>query len=190
LRTPLSRIRLGLELLQQTGDAKYRADLERDIAELDTMIDEILLASRLDAIRAPQTVEDVDLLALAAEEAARYECDAEGQPISVRGDPRLLRRLIRNLLDNAKRHGKPPMRIEVRRENGKAVLDVLDGGAGVPEGERERIFAPFHQLGGEGKGAGLGLSLVRKIARLHGGDATVAPRPDSASCFRVTLPAI
>jgi signal transduction histidine kinase len=190
LRTPLSRIRLGLELLQQTGDAKYRADLERDIAELDTMIDEILLASRLDAIRAPQTVEDVDLLALAAEEAARYECDAEGQPISVRGDPRLLRRLIRNLLDNAKRHGKPPMRIEVRRENGKAVLDVLDGGAGVPEGERERIFAPFHQLGGEGKGAGLGLSLVRQIARLHGGDAMVAPRPDSASCFRVTLPAI
>ena len=189
LRTPLSRIRLGLELLQQTGDAKYRADLERDIAELDAMIDEILLASRLDAIRAPQTVEDVDLLALAAEEAARYGCDAEGQPVSVRGDPRLLRRLVRNLLENAKRHGKPPMRVEVRSENGKAVLEVLDGGAGVPETERERIFAPFHQLGGEGKGAGLGLSLVRQIARLHGGDAVVAPRPDSANCFRVTLPA-
>jgi signal transduction histidine kinase len=190
LRTPLSRIRLGLELLQQTGDAKYRADLERDIAELDTMIDEILLASRLDAIRAPQTVEDVDLLALAAEEAARYDCAAEGQPVTVCGDPRLLRRLIRNLLENGKRHGKPPMRVEVRNEGGNAVLDVLDSGAGVPESERERIFAPFHQLGGEGKGAGLGLSLVRQIARLHGGDAVVAPRTDSASCFRVMLPAM
>jgi signal transduction histidine kinase len=189
LRTPLSRIRLGLELLQQTGDAKYKADVEHDIAELDLLIDEILLASRLDAIRAPQTVEDVDLLALAAEECARYDCAAEGQPVTVRGDPRLLRRLIRNLLDNAKRHGQPPMRAEVRRENGRAVLDVLDSGSGIPETEREKVFAPFHQLGGHAKGAGLGLSLVRQIARLHGGDAVVAPRPANLSCLRVTLPA-
>jgi len=188
LRTPLSRIRLGLELLQQTGDAKYKADVEHDIGELDMMIDEILLASRLDAISAPQTVEDVDLLALAAEEAAHYDGAAEGQPVSVHGDPRLLRRLIRNLLENARRHGKPPIRAEVRSENGKAVLEVSDGGDGIPEGEREKVFAPFHQLGGEEKGAGLGLSLVRQIARLHGGDATVASRPDRASCFRVTLP--
>jgi two-component system, OmpR family, sensor histidine kinase RstB len=187
LRTPLSRIRLGLELLQQTGDAKYKADVERDIAELDLLIDEILLVSRLGAIRAPQTVEDIDLLALAAEEASRYGCAVDGRPVSVRGDPRLLRRLIRNLLENAKRHGEPPIGVEVRSESGNAVLEVLDAGAGVPESERERIFAPFHQLGGEGKGAGLGLSLVRQIARLHGGDAVVAPRPDSPSCFRVTL---
>ena len=188
LRTPLSRIRLGLELFQQTGDPKYKADVERDIAELDLLIDEILLASRLDAIGAPQTVEQVDLLALAAEECARYGCTAEGQPVSVRGDPRLLRRLIRNLLENARRHGKPPIRALVRGEAGMAVLDVLDAGAGVPDGEREHVFAPFRQLGDDAKGVGLGLSLVRQIARLHGGDAVVAPRPDSPSCFRVTLP--
>jgi signal transduction histidine kinase len=189
LRTPLSRIRLGLELLQQTGDAKYKADVERDIAELDMLIDEILLASRLDAIRAPQTVEEVDLLALAAEECARYGSAAEGQPVSVRGDPRLLRRMIRNLLDNANRHGKPPIHAEVRSGGGMAVLEVMDAGAGIPEAAREQVFRPFHQLGGDAKGAGLGLSLVRQIARLHGGNAVVAPRPDSASCFRVTLPA-
>jgi len=187
LRTPLSRIRLALELFQQTGDAKYKADVERDIAELDTLIDEILLASRLDTIRALQAVEDVDLLALVAEECARYGCAAEGQPVSVRGDPRLLRRLIRNLLENAKRHGQPPIRAEVRSENAMAVLDVLDGGAGIPEAEREQVFAPFHQLSGDAMGVGLGLSLVRQIARLHGGDAVVAPRPDGPSCLRVTL---
>jgi signal transduction histidine kinase len=189
LRTPLSRIRLALELFQQTGEAKYKADVERDIAELDALIDEILLASRLDAIRALQTVEDADLLALAAEECARFGCATEGQPVTVRGDPRLLRRLIRNLLDNARRHGKPPVRVEVRREGGRALVDVMDSGGGIPEADRERVFAPFHQLGGDAKGAGLGLSLVRQIARLHGGDAVVAPRPGAASCFRVTLPA-
>jgi signal transduction histidine kinase len=64
----------------------------------------------------------------------------------------------------------------------------MDSGSGVPEAERERVFAPFHRLGGDAKGAGLGLALVRQIARLHGGDAAVAPRPDAPACFRVTLP--
>ncbi len=68
-------------------------------------------------------------------------------------------------------------------------MEVADGGAGVPASEREHVFTPFHRLGGETKGAGLGLALVRQIARLHGGDAAVAPRPQLPSCFRVTLPA-
>jgi signal transduction histidine kinase len=126
---------------------------------------------------------------LAAEECARYDCPAEGQPVTVRGDPRLLRRLIRNLLENGTRHGKPPMFAEVRSESGKALLEIIDTGDGVPDAEREKIFAPFHQLGGDSKGVGLGLALVRQIARLHGGDVVVAPRLDRPSCFRVTLPA-
>jgi len=65
---------------------------------------------------------------------------------------------------------------------------VIDGGKGVPEGERERVFTPFHRLGNDSTGAGLGLSLVRQIARLHGGDAVVAPRVPSR--FRVTLAAV
>jgi signal transduction histidine kinase len=193
LRTPLSRIRLGLELLQQTGDPKYRAELTRDIAELDLLLDEILLASRLDAVAALDTREEIDLLALAAEECAHYdECSLEGAALKVRGDPRLLRRLVRNLLENAKRYGKPPVRVALRREGPWAVLDVVDAGAGIPASERERVFTPFHRLGGAlaGEGTGLGLSLVRQIARLHGGDAVVAPRPDAPSCFRVTLPAV
>ena len=98
LRTPLSRIRLGIELLKETGDPKRKAELERDIAELDGLIEQILLSSRLDAAKGTDTLEEVDLLALAAEEAARYEeCNVTGQPVIVRGDRGLLQRMVRNL---------------------------------------------------------------------------------------------
>src|SRR5215813_11715835 len=188
LRTPLSRLRLGLELYEQRQDPKLKQELARDIAELDLLIDEILLASRLDAAPALQT-ETIDLLGLAAEECAHYEeCTLDGKPVAMRGDPRLLRRLVRNLLDNARRHGRPPVTVTVRREGARAILEVTDGGAGVPESERDQVFTPFHRVGTETKGAGLGLALVRQIARLHGGDAVVAPRPDQPSCFRVILP--
>src|SRR5262249_33196046 len=100
LRTPLSRLRLGLELYEQRQDPKLKADLARDIGELDLLIDEILLASRLDAAPALQS-EAVDLLGLAAEECAHYEeCTLDGKPVTIRGDARLLRRLVRHLLDH------------------------------------------------------------------------------------------
>ena len=189
LRTPLSRIRLGIDLLQQTGEPKYKAELERDVAELDLMIDEILLTSRLGAVQKPQLEESIDLLALAAEECARYDdCAVEGEAVTVQGERRLLARLIRNLLDNAKHHGAAPIRVGVRRDHGRAILEVTDHGAGIPELERERVFSPFHRLGGDSRGMGLGLALVRQIARLHGGDAVVAPRPGNPSRFEISLP--
>jgi len=190
LRTPLSRLRLGIELYAQTQDPKFKAQIERDIVELDTLVDEILLSSRLNAHPALQAVEDVDLLAIAAEECARAEgCSLDGTPAVVQGDARLLRRVVRNLLENAQRHGAPPVRVELRREGARAILDVIDAGPGIPEDERERVFMPFHRLGPDATGTGLGLSLVRQIARLHGGEATVAPHPEPPSCFRVMLPA-
>ncbi len=100
-----------------------------------------------------------------------------------------MRHLIRNLLDNAAHHGAPPLRVEVRRDGGNAVIDVMDAGAGIPEAERERVFVPFYRLPGETKGSGLGLSIARQIARLHGGDVIATSRHDSASCLRVTVPA-
>src|SRR5215470_11081092 len=80
LRTPLARIRLGIELLQAAPDSKRKAELEKDIGELDALIEQILLSSRLNAVQALERSEDVDLLAVAAEEAARYEqCSVSGE---------------------------------------------------------------------------------------------------------------
>jgi signal transduction histidine kinase len=108
--------------------------------------------------------------------------------VALRADPRLLRRLVRNLLDNAQRHGKPPVRVELRRERAQAILSVIDAGDGIPPSEREHVFLPFYRFGGDRKGAGLGLALVRQIARLHGGDATATTRPDAGSCIVIRLP--
>jgi two-component system, OmpR family, sensor histidine kinase RstB len=169
LRTPLARIRMALEL------GKEQREIEQDIAELDALIDEILLASRLDATNSLEMVEDVDILALAAEEAARYDLEVQGEPALMRGDPRLLRRMIRNLLENARRHGAPPIELRVK----KGEIRVCDGGSGVPQEERERVFEPFYSK----QGIGLGLTLVRQIARRHGGEARC-----EGNCFYVTLP--
>jgi len=187
LRTPLARIRLGLELVAAHPERK--AELERDIAELDQLVDEILLVSRLDATEHLDVREDIDLAALAAEECARYDdCCVEAKPVMVRGDPMLLRRMVRNLIENAKLHGKPPIEVTVVKQEDRVVLNVLDHGPVIMEEARERLFSTFYRIPGRSgtKGTGLGLALVRQIARRHGGD--VIYNPERGNSFIVTLP--
>ena len=194
LRTPLTRINMVLALMGDSVDPARRELLKADIAELDQLIEEILLASRLDAVRAPERNEDVDLTALAAEEAARDGIGVEGEAISVRGDPLLLRRMIRNLIDNARRHGgdtAPDVRVS--RQDGRAVVAVRDHGPGIPDSERERVFEPFYRRAGaaeSGRGSGLGLALVRQIARHHGGDVVCRGAEGGGSVFTMTLPVL
>jgi len=172
LRTPLTRIQLALELVKDAVEPRRRAGLEQDIAELDRLIGEILLASRLDAVNEPLQLEELDLLALVAELAAAHsEVQIEGASLPLRADARLLRRLLRNLLENAQRHGQPPTRVQLSASGGEAVIRVSDAGPGVPEAQCEAVFEPFYRGDTGAAGTGLGLALVRQIAQRHGGSA-------------------
>jgi signal transduction histidine kinase len=195
LRSPLARIRMALGVHADDGDPRFRQEVERDIAELDALIDEILLSSRLDALAERATLEEVDLLALAAEESARSGAEAQGDRVMTSGEPRLLRRLLRNLIENARRHGgAAPVDVTVTRTGaGGAEVRVCDRGPGVPEHERERIFEPFYRMPGASErdgGVGLGLALARQIARRHQGDVRCEAREGGGSCFVVELPVV
>ena len=153
LRSPLARIRMALELSGSAPSPTVRAEIGRNIVELDQLIDEILLASRLDAKELDLgTMEEVDLVGLVAEEAARVNADFEPADgvtsVLVPGVNRLLRRAVRNLLENARRYGGQDVSAELWTENGQAVVVVNDRGPGVPEDQRERIFEPFYRMPG------------------------------------------
>jgi len=194
LRSPLARIRMGLELMDPEPSARSRDEITRNIAELDQLIDEILLASRLDTRETDiGTVEQVDLTGLAAEESARAGADLEASQsqLVVDGVAKLLRRAIRNLLENARRYSSGPVTVTIARDGSRAVLKVCDRGPGVPAAERERIFEPFYRLRGASEregGVGLGLALVRSIAVRHRGSAHCEENPGGGACFVLSLP--
>jgi signal transduction histidine kinase len=193
LRSPLARIRMAIELLPHDVRPELQVRLTHDIAELDTLIGELLLASRLDTLEHLEHTEEIDLLALLAEEGARSTAEVSGTPVCIQGDPRMLRRLLRNLFENAQRYaaGSPIEASVVPLHPSGARLCIADRGPGVPEQERERIFAPFYRPSGMRErgdgGVGLGLALVRQIARHHGGDVRCVPRQGGGTCFEVTL---
>ena len=200
LRSPLTRIRMGLEFLGADNSDVAKQEIARNIAELDQLIDEILLASRLDAQEADLgTVEVVDLMGLCAEECARVgavlEVQAGVQSLEVRGVVKLMRRLIRNLLENAGRYGaiNGPEDVHVRADvtADQVVLTVSDRGPGVPLAFRQKIFEPFFRLPGASEKAGsvgLGLSLVKSIAARHKGTVACEDRAGGGASFVVHLP--
>ncbi len=192
LRSPLARLRMAIDLDGGDGAQATRAEILRNMAELDALVEEILLASRLDHIEKLERREPVDLLALAAEEAARNDVEAEGVSATVMGDPMLLTRLVRNLIQNALRHGAPPVSLVVSRSgDGTAELRVRDHGRGIEAGDGERIFEPFYRPAGRAESAGgwgLGLSLVRQIAAHHGATVAYEAAQDGGACFVVRFP--
>jgi signal transduction histidine kinase len=197
LRSPLTRIRMGLELMGDTPSPAMKEEISRSVGELDQLIDEILLASRLDTKEADiGSVESVDLTGLASEECARVNASLElgdqTQSLVVPGVPKLLRRMLRNLLENARRYGAANIEVQLEPSGAKGVvLRVCDRGPGVPAALRERIFEPFYRLPGASEregGVGLGLSLVRSIVQRHGGQVHCEDRPGGGACFVVQLP--
>jgi two-component system OmpR family sensor kinase len=191
LRSPLARLRMAIDLYERAADEKTKGEIVQSLGELDGLIDEILLASRLDHVEGLTHREPVDLLALATEEGARNGVPVAGVPALVDGEPRLLTRLVRNLMLNALRHGGPPVETEVRGAEGMVELRVRDHGQGIAEEERERIFEPFHRPAGRSESAGgwgLGLSLVRQIAAHHRATVRLETPPAGGACFVVVFP--
>ena len=192
LRTPLARMRVAIELLAAAPRPELRERIERDVAELDSLIDELLLASRLETVHDLEAAQPVDLLALAAEEGARVGAAVTGEPASIDGDRRLLRHLVRNLFENARRHGAgAAIDASVDRNADGVLLRVCDRGPGVRESERERIFDPFYRpaaMRETGTGVGLGLHLVKVIAERHRASVEYHPNEPGGSCFVVRFP--
>ena len=200
LRSPLARMKMAVSMLAEATPAQrdtLKAEIYRNVAELDSLVEEVLLASRLDVAENPLHHDKVDLIAVAAEEAARVGAHVEGSgSVYVMGDERLLRRAVRNLLENAQRYGGGEVEIglaRVRLRNDDFVsLEVCDRGPGVPEAMRERIFEPFFRLPGHAEqtgGVGLGLALVKQIAVRHGGSVRCEARQGGGSRFVIEVPA-
>ncbi len=194
LRSPLTRLKMAVSMLEDAAPAQraaMRREIDVNIGELDALVEEVLLASRLDVSAVLERQDDVDLLGLAAEEAARVNATVQGDAVQLRGNERLIRRALRNLLENARRYGGGEVELGVQRVGAQVELRVCDRGPGVPEAYRERIFEPFFRLPGHAEkagGVGLGLALVRQIAERHGGGVRCEPRDGGGSCFTLGLP--
>jgi signal transduction histidine kinase len=196
LRSPLARLKMAMAMLDDASPemrARLKHEIHTNIGELDALVEEVLLASRLDASATLDTSQPVALLAVAAEEAARVGASAGGDDVVQPGDERLLRRAVRNLLENARRYAGEGVEVQVaRRADGGVDVAVADRGPGVPEAWRERIFEPFFRLPGHAEregGVGLGLALVRQIAERHGGRARCEAHEGGGSRFVISLPA-
>ena len=200
LRSPLARLKMAVAMIEDlpAGERRDRlkAEISTNIGELDALVEEVLLASRLDAQQAEAVNAPVDLIAVAAEEAARVgaELQAVEGSLVVPGDERLLRRALRNMLENARRYGGGEITLQASRLAGPpawAELRVCDRGPGVPAALRERIFEPYFRLPGHAEregGVGLGLALVKQIAERHHGRVRCEAHEGGGSCFVLSLP--
>lgn len=206
LRSPLAAIRANAQIMRGARNPQETAEITANlVASVDRgsrLIDQLLLLARIDSGNYAQSLRTrVNL-----DELIRAECDyeepsaaqrqitiaLESEPVPIQGEPGLLAALVRNLLDNAIRYSPQGSRVEVqcRRDGAHAELVVSDNGPGIPSSERERIFERFYRVvGNESTGSGLGLSIVRSIAELHGGGVEVRDRPTGAGVsFVVRLP--
>jgi signal transduction histidine kinase len=209
LRTPLTTIRTNAEFLRERPDAAAEdraaaiADLVSEAQRMSGLVDGLLVLARADAGVAIQR-RPVDLRAVATEEARRVrppgrtrdetqgaEVSAHGAAL-VSGDPDALGRAIRILLDNAFRHGKPPVVMAITQEDRRVRLEVRDAGPGLPKGSEERIFERFYRAdpARSGEGTGLGLSIGRAIVEAHGGTIRATNADGGGTAVTIELPAL
>jgi len=200
LRTPLARMLLEVEMAPELPD-DARHGMQADLAQMDAIIGQFLDYARpVDASRQAA----LDLSALLAEvtqqegRQADLDIHATLQPeVEVRGDPLELRRVFVNLLENARRYGKAEgaavARVDLacHLENGRAVVEIADHGAGLPEADMARLLKPFARMDAarsQASGAGLGLAIVDRVIRRHDGSLRLRNRDGGGLLIRIELP--
>ncbi|MDX6624810.1 MAG: two-component system, OmpR family, sensor kinase [Solirubrobacterales bacterium] len=209
LRTPLTSVLANLELLQDSlRDAGQQEEREvvdsalRSSKRMNRLVGDLLLLARADAGRlgGHQRCDLAEIAGEAAAEAAPLLGQRElaidnDRPLLVEGNPDQLHRLVLNLLDNAAHHTPPDSRVELslRSENGEAIVEVADDGAGIPAERREQIFERFVRGTGPsdtqaGAGTGLGLAIVAAVADSHGGSVELTESKSGGALFRARIP--
>jgi signal transduction histidine kinase len=200
LRSPLATIATGLELMQRGGtDRSTVTALRGETTRLNKLVEGLILLARADERGLQPRREEVDLDEVAELERGRpadgtVVAEVRAAPVRVIGDRGQLARVVRNLIDNARRHARSRVLVTVGREDGTAVIEVSDDGPGVPPADRARIFERFVRLDdararADG-GSGLGLAIVAEVVAVHGGGVEVTDAPGGGALFRVRLPAV
>ena len=211
LRTPVARLRFGIEMLVDTAaeeDRQHKAEaLDRDIDELDTLIDEILTFARLEEGSPQLEFQQVSIPALLFRIKDEMEPISRGievridemtlshlsaEELPVQASERYLHRVLQNLVTNALRYAKSWVEIRYRLEDDTALLEVEDNGPGIPLQARERVFKPFARLDESRQrtsgGYGLGLSIVQRIVEWHGGQIVILAGREGGALFRMAWP--
>jgi two-component system OmpR family sensor kinase len=201
LRTPLARIRVLLDIARERGaTAETLNEVERETQEIDELVGELLASARLEfqaLNRKPLDAVEVAARALERADLPATALHAQTRPLPFTGDPTLIARALANLLDNARKHGRGVDRLTVATRPGFVSFAIDDRGPGFPPGKEQALFEPFVSGNDEpgssttkanGTSLGLGLSLVNRIAKAHGGSVTAANRPPAeGGGARVTL---
>ncbi len=195
LRTPLTRLRMGIEM---GGDESLREGMTADVEEMDKTIGQFLDFARSEGGEAPQTL---DLCALLDDIAAHYrrrgfkvDLDrVEVAPAEALVRPQAMRRAVSNLIDNALRYAgaESPVQLAFVTDASEFGIEVRDVGPGIPPPDVERMKRPFTRLEEartDTSGAGLGLAIVDRIARSHGGRIDLLPRDGGGLIARIALP--
>ena len=194
LRTPLARMRLDVEMLEPHVEEAVQRGMIADLADMNAIIDQFLDFTRSESDEPLSGVNLAELLRNCAERAIRsgidVRCELEETPL-VLARPLAVQRLVDNLLVNAARHAGGPVTLRLNEESRALVLSVLDRGPGIPPELVERLKQPFtrrDEARSGSSGAGLGLAIVERVARIHGGRLELLPREGGGLEARVTLP--
>jgi signal transduction histidine kinase len=213
LRTPLARIRVALDIAELENadrEGTQLADLANDLAELEHLVNDIMLAARLDIasgrmtrFTTPLRLEETEARSILDAAEARFRKEHPGRRLDVVADDELpaipadramLRRVIDNLLDNAVKYSDASgtVRLRARDSGGGLEVEVADEGRGVDAADVEKVFAPFYRTDPSRSrstgGVGLGLALAKSIVEAHGGSISMESRKGHGTTVRFHVP--